>query len=132
MSTKVHSVHYKQADGSAMIVSGYLNYVTGVITLPSNIQGNPELAPLLQGARVDNGSDQGLLISVTEAGFVADSPAVYAAKQLVRDNGFEVVKDSESDYFIWRARNWVEESGCFDTDDEAYLDCVKVNGLAEG
>jgi hypothetical protein len=80
---------------------------------------------------VDNGSDEGLLISVTETGFVADSPAVYAAKQLVRDNGFEVVKDTESDYFIWRARNWVEESDCFDTDDEAYLDCVKVNGLAD-
>lgn len=53
------------------------------------------------------------------------------AKQLVFDAGYEVVKDSESDYYRWRARNWVEESGLIDTEEEAYFSCVELNSLSE-
>lgn len=51
------------------------------------------------------------------------------AKKLVFEAGYEVVKDTESDYFRWRARNWVEDSGLLDTEEEAYFSCVELNNL---
>lgn len=51
------------------------------------------------------------------------------AKQLVFEGGFEVVKDTQTDYYRWSARNWVEDSGLLDTEEEAYFDCVQANDL---
>lgn len=33
--------------------------------------------------------------------------------------GYEIKKDTETDYFRFCARNWVEDSGLFDTPEEA-------------
>jgi hypothetical protein len=59
----------------------------------------------------------------------ADPQALFQAKLWVAEDGFEVVKDDESDAWRWRALNWAEESGLYDTDDEAYLGCVEVNHI---
>ena len=51
------------------------------------------------------------------------------------DHGYEVKKDTASDYYMWSARNWVEDSpATFDTPEEAARDvlgrlCLDEDGL---
>jgi hypothetical protein len=59
----------------------------------------------------------------------ADPQEVFQAKIWVQEDGFEVVKDDETDCWRWSARNWVEQSGLYDTDDEAYIGCVEINHI---
>ncbi|MDU8351010.1 hypothetical protein RYA05_03765 [Pseudomonas syringae pv. actinidiae] len=128
MSEKIVPTHFL-ANGDQIIMSGYLNTITREVTFSSDATNGP-FATSLHGARLDMGDNApSLFVSQTATGFVADTAEVFAAKKLVKDNRFEVVKDEDSDYFRWRAINYVEESGLFDTDDEAYLGCVSQNGL---
>lgn len=129
MSEKIVPTHFNLANGDQIIMSGYLNTITREVTFSSGATDGP-FATSLHGARLDMGDNTpSLFVSQTATGFVADTAEVFAAKKLVKDNRFEVVKDEDSDYFRWRAINYVEESGLFDTDDEAYLGCVSQNGL---
>lgn len=131
MTEKIVPTHFTLANGDQIIMSGYLNTITREVTFSSSATEGP-FATSLHGARLDMGADApSLFVSKTATGFVDDTAEVFAAKKLVNDNQFEVVKDSESDYFRWRAINYVEESALFDTDDEAYLGCVEYNGLGK-
>mgnify|MGYP001563697949 FL=1 len=44
--------------------------------------------------------------------------------QTVFDLGYEIKKDIETDYWRFCARNWVEDSGLFDTWEEAAQACI--------
>lgn len=49
----------------------------------------------------------------------------------VFDLGYEVIKDTETDYYRYSARFWVEDSGLFDTPDEAAQECIKRHGSSD-
>lgn len=130
-------VHLTLADGSAHCVAGCLDSDTCVITFTSKVEDNPELASCLHGAWVDTRDGEGLRVSLSDNGllFLAESPALFEAKQLVQDNGFEVLFDEESGFHFWRARDWVkdpvvpEEYRAYMSPDEACFGCVKENDL---
>jgi hypothetical protein len=128
-------VHVTLADGGAKSVAGCLDSATRVITFSPKVEADPELASSLQGAWVDTRDGVGLRVQIAERGFVTESQALFDAKQLVQDHGFEVLFDEESGYHFWRARNWVADPdvpeeywGCLSAE-EAYFVCVKQNEL---
>lgn len=41
--------------------------------------------------------------------------------------GFDIRKDTQTDYFRYHARHWVEDSGLFDTPEEACYACIETH-----
>lgn len=81
------------------------------------------------GAHVEINPDQFYRMSFSSGKWYADPQELFQAKIFVEEDGFEVIKDDTSGAWRWRARNWVEESGLHDTDDDAYFDCVERNHI---
>jgi hypothetical protein len=130
-------VHVTLADGSAKSVAGCLDSTTGVITFSAKVEADPELVSSLHGAKVDTRGGKRLLVRVAENGFVVEEQALFESKQLVQDNGFEVLFDDEVGCYFWRARNWVkdpavpEEYFAYVSAEEAYFGCVGRNDLCK-
>ena len=60
---------------------------------------------------------------------ILDTDILSALTRRADDLGFEIVKDTESDYYRFKARFWVEDSpATFDTLEAAALACVQLYG----
>jgi hypothetical protein len=101
---------------------GHIHYKTTGNDTEIKIQwtdadGNEQIKPI----RTERGAKRMLSI--------AGAQVEAALLTKVFDLGFEVKKDTESDYYLYAARFWVEDSpATFDTQLDAARACVKQHG----